>query len=628
MLKLSAALAVLLLAASADAAKTLQDYRYFRAISIDLVGRIPTRDEVAAFERDDFDVSGWIDEKLQSPAYAERLRRVYMDLLRLEISSAFQFVPSLSVLRRQDVPGPDGQTISIYFREGQRRTRPETDGAFCLTQAETGLQFPRYAPPTGTPIPVSQSVLDANTVTVRPWWLYRDYRSASPSQRYDGTWPGFTPVPELLTESDGGVQTALVRVCNEEAQTGDTGTIFVTNRTAPDAGTLPPYGRLTPLPLDSSYARQHAGEPISCAIGTAFPSSADCGCGVGLERCMPGGSNSFDPRAFTFPSRAPLGTESPFDESAQAQSFWQRFWWSQEATHFLEYLFAQDRDFREILSAHYSFVNGPLTQFYKSIAASTCCTDATALGYAEPEPLFSTSALPDLPPQDTATWTMVSDRGPQASGILTMPIFLTKFGTRRARAHVLYNAFLCRDFVAANVELPPSTEPNLMIRPGCSTCHATLEPLAAYFSRVRESDWTYLPASLFPVKSSQCAVSDPTRMSSACKRFYDPAFTDAQAATLRGAYASADHVEAGAAGIAAYLAQSAEFSSCVARNVASSFLGRATTDDDAALILQLANAFTGSGFHMRTLVGALVRSDAYRKSNNLSSASWRDGGAP
>lgn len=33
----------------------------------------------------------------------------------------------------------------------------------------------------------------------------------------------------------------------------------------------------------------------------------------------------------------------------------------------------------------------------------------------------------------------VADRGPHASGILTMPIFLAKYGSRRARAHVVYS---------------------------------------------------------------------------------------------------------------------------------------------------------------------------------------------
>src|SRR5215467_11193258 len=122
--------------------RRLQDYRYFRALSIDLAGRVPTRDEVADFSRPDFDLDGWIEQHLTGPAYAERLRRVYMDLLRLEIGPSFQFVPNSIVLRRETVMGPDGKDVYIYYRRGQRRVPEGTDGSFCLTPAETGLEFP------------------------------------------------------------------------------------------------------------------------------------------------------------------------------------------------------------------------------------------------------------------------------------------------------------------------------------------------------------------------------------------------------------------------------------------------------------------------------------------------------
>src|SRR5207248_2550147 len=82
------------------------------------------------------------------------LTQVYMDLLRLEVGSQFQFVPAQVTLRRVQVLGPDGLTpVTIYYRQNQRRPRIETDGEFCLSQAETGLQFPRNAAPTGTATP-------------------------------------------------------------------------------------------------------------------------------------------------------------------------------------------------------------------------------------------------------------------------------------------------------------------------------------------------------------------------------------------------------------------------------------------------------------------------------------------
>jgi hypothetical protein len=350
---------------------------------------------------------------------------------------------------------------------------------------------------------------------------------------------------------------------------------------------------------------------------------------------MPAGAPNFDPTAMSFSVRTPLGEDAPLDQTAQAQSAWTRYWWGEEAKHFLDYIFANDRDFREVLNARYSFVNGPLAQFYRYSAGSRCSGNVTYFNYNAPDPLFNPAALPaNLLPHDATHWTQVADRGPHAAGLLTMPIFLTKYGSRRGRAHVLYNAFMCRDFIASNVELMPSTEPNLMLRQGCATCHATLEPLASYFTRIVESDWTFLPATNFPLNNMMCANADPTRIPRYCATYYDPAFTTGQRAWLRGAYPdmvgapamNATHADQGPAGIAAYLTGSTLFASCAAQNVAASFLGRPLGPDDATLQQSLADSFTQNSYHMRSLVRALVRSDAYRHANDLSSTAWRAAG--
>src|SRR5262249_17699483 len=129
-------------------------------------------------EKDGFDVDAWIASQLKGPGYVDRIRQIYMDLLRLEITPTVNFVPQATTLRRQTIIGPNGQNLYVYFRSGQRRTRDETDGVFCLTPAETGYQYPKNAaaPPYGMPPPhpVLQADLDAYTVVVKPWWLYAD----------------------------------------------------------------------------------------------------------------------------------------------------------------------------------------------------------------------------------------------------------------------------------------------------------------------------------------------------------------------------------------------------------------------------------------------------------------------
>src|SRR3954451_595745 len=118
-LAVRAALLAALAPGAASAERTLADYRYFRALSIDLNGRIPTRDEIATFEQDAFNIDAWIDQHLTGPTYAERVRRVYMDAMRLQIGRSFQFVQSSTTLRRESIAVEGGQTVYVYFRQGQ-----------------------------------------------------------------------------------------------------------------------------------------------------------------------------------------------------------------------------------------------------------------------------------------------------------------------------------------------------------------------------------------------------------------------------------------------------------------------------------------------------------------------------
>jgi len=80
---------------------------------------------------------------------------------------------------------------------------------------------------------------------------------------------------------------------------------------------------------------------------------------------------------------------------------------------------------------------------------------------------------------------------------------------------------LAKTFAAGYTQLHASAEPNLMIRQGAM--HATLEPLAAYFSRWRRS-WTF-PAGEFP--SHSASVASCKRQSSVfCDFFYDGALLE------------------------------------------------------------------------------------------------------
>lgn len=614
--------------ASADSVRTLAEYRYFRALSIDLQGRPPTRAELTQFERPDFDLEGWLDRQLAGPGYVERLLRIYMDLLRLEVGPAVSFAPQLTTLHRQLVMGPDFKPIYIYYRKNQRRQREATDGEFCLTPEESGLQLLPNNQTRGVATPIPSAVLEASTVLVRPWWLYRDYQAIAAEQLYRRGWqspdPLYQPSDELLLDPDKG-QAIDVRVCKEEAQIAETGHIYVTGRKPPEKPAKPgpppgPQGRARPLPLDDGYAKAHPGEELSCHSALSLTMSTECGCGPALEWCLPGTDGGNDPRAFAFPARAPLGLKAPLENVPQSVSAWHRLWWSQEAVQFVSYLFEKDRDFREILTGRYSLVNGPLAQFYRASAPAACCGREKAFGMTQAaEPLFDPKALPGLPISDVSTWKFIPDRGSHAAGILTMPAFLMKFASRRARAALLYSAFLCKSFSAGNMQLQPSTEPNLMRRPGCSSCHATLEPLAAYFSRIEETQWTYLPEWFFPLRNFRCKRGVDGKLPGFCDTFYDPAFSDETAGLLRGAYASIEHAAAGPIGAAFEITSSPEFAQCAVERVTSSLLGRPLSGDDEALVKTLTSDFVKEGYRMRPLIRALVKTDLYKRRSSLRS---------
>lgn len=616
---------------AAPSTRTLDDYRHFRIAAIDLLGRMPTRAEVAQFEQPTFDFDKWIDAHLSGPAYTERLTRIYMDLLRLEPN--LNFPAGQAQLYRYEIQVEGGAKQFVYYRNNQRRIPEAIDGEFCFSPDEIGVVVRGPTEKTAPTKVVSKKLFAERTVAVKPWWLYKDYKASPPKERYGEGWKDASlqyKLDEGLLSDPDGKPTAVVHVCKEEAAHAEKGHFYLSGRTKVDkekekdkdarfAG-----GRPKPPPIDKPFAIQHKNELVDCSGRVAAESSAECGCGLGLERCFPSEGTNNGGTAFHFPNKQPLGPGSALDSVKQRADRWYPYWWSREAVHFLDDLFASDRDFRQILTGHQTFVNGPLVQYYRSIQKANCCgPEATLQGgmIEEDAPLFDAKNAPaDLAPTDVDTWRPVSDRGPHAAGILTTSMFLHKYATARARGAVLYNAFLCKSFIAENAQLTPSTEPNLMKRPGCQTCHATLEPLAAYFARVEPSSTVFLPANHFPVVNAVCKKDKNGKLNGPCNQLYDVAFADAQGATLRSAYGSLPNADAGPDGAGKAIGAMPEFAECAVQRVTSSFLGRPTTPDDATLLTQLQKDFVVGGFHMKTLVRGIVRSAEYRKANNMSSA--------
>ena len=599
--------------------KMLLDYKYFRTLCIDLLGRMPTEQDLQDFERPDFNMESWMDAHLQGDTYADRLTRIYADLLRPQTVS-FQVGTNRNTLARILIKDDTGKDTWVYYRPGQRRGRhaqvPKTTdptypqwnnltrGGFCLLEAETGLKYPNVSaalPPTGTAIPVSKAVLDQYTTVVKPWWLYADYKSATPIDRYNATtwptrYPGFTLNNELLKESDVKTDVMQIRVCKEEANV--------------DAQ----------APMDTTPANI-----LDCRTGYGISNSQGCGCGPGLEMCMPAAHFlASQPRpAFVSSRNTLLGVDDPTDAQTFEYRTWQSLWLAQEPQVFFYNLFREDRDFRDVVSAKYTYVNGPMAQFYKLSARSNWNDrDLGAISLPSPDAM-----PPDLIPQQVMTWQKVNT-GVSSAGVLTMPLFLFKYATRRARAHAVYNMFLCRDFVApAGLMLPPSKETDLMKREGCAACHQTLEPLSAYFARWVENDWNFIDPKLYPAQNPACKQTNGV-IPSSCNARYDNIYSSSTSGMLRGAYSSTTNADLGAIGMGEYLTRRADFAPCVAQNVAESFLGRSLGTEDSQLRDDMTSALVESGYRVKPLVKVLLKSQQYRSANNLTSTVWRNGVTP
>ncbi|MCB9228909.1 MAG: hypothetical protein H6618_04790 [Deltaproteobacteria bacterium] len=66
-------------------------------------------------------------------------------------------------------------------------------------------------------------------------------------------------------------------------------------------------------------------------------------------------------------------------------------------------------------------------------------------------------------------------------GILSTFGWLRRYEKNRSRANQLYERLLCRKFTAELPKIFPQDPGNLREAPGCSGCHATLDPLADFF---------------------------------------------------------------------------------------------------------------------------------------------------
>ena len=289
---------------------------------------------------------------------------------------------------------------------------------------------------------------------------------------------------------------------------------------------------------------------------------------------------------------------------------------SQVDIHIRE-MILQDRSYTELLTSDKVYLNGPLVHFFNHQLNSAVLLDFQS-------PPFDLSLSPDLAFTNTDTW--VETPGVEGtSGILTLPAYLLRFMSNRARANRFNSAFLCDDFIGPEEGLPEAEDevymPDLTQRIGCNYCHARLEPMAAYWGRWTESGTSWLDPAIHPAYDPVCAWCGEGNATCAatCKAYYVVDGLSGMELEWLGWLKSYQflndryhpHVEEGPQLIVEKGIASGQVPACVVENGLSGLLGRELLVEDDDLKAELTEVFLSSGLSYRALVRAMVESDAY-----------------
>jgi hypothetical protein len=129
--------------------------------------------------------------------------------------------------------------------------------------------------------------------------------------------------------------------------------------------------------------------------------------------------------------------------------------------------------YTSILEPGLTAVDGAIANFYRQ--SSHFNLDALKL------PKAMLDQLESIKVGDTRFNLIYSGDAYEQAGVLSTFGFLRRYEKNRTRANNAYERLLCRKFTAELPRVFPQDPGNLRETPGCSGCHATLDPLADFF---------------------------------------------------------------------------------------------------------------------------------------------------
>lgn len=301
--------------------------------------------------------------------------------------------------------------------------------------------------------------------------------------------------------------------------------------------------------------------------------------------------------------------------------------------------------YTELLTSKRVDMNGHL-QFWKQNLADLVPLNRTYNAQGPGDP-----SLPANPTYGDTAWTTFV-RSDAHSGVLTLPAYTLRFQTNRGRANRFRIAFTGQYFVptaqpedASTSDCNPDTG-DLTQLCTCRTCHAVLEPLAAYFGQISEAGSTLL--SNIPDYLATCdplnygaGTSNPNGAPPAsCSRFFSVSTEDPNPGwrlTHQWAYLEATnhnndglddalhrslytHLQDGPAGLADELISTGQFAQGTVKNLFRHLMRRdmildPSNDENEITLLSELSADFGQDYDLRRLMKRLVSLPQYRRVN-------------
>ena len=284
--------------------------------------------------------------------------------------------------------------------------------------------------------------------------------------------------------------------------------------------------------------------------------------------------------------------------------------------------------YTDLLLGTKAYVNGPINQWRKTLSNNLSLSRIYAV--ADSQEQLALKAFTDTSFSQVNRGKLPNGTEFHA-GVTSLPAYLLKFQTGRARANRFRMDFMCESFV------PPATltaeagckdnTTELTQRCYCQSCHKTLEPLAAYWGQFTEAGTTMMTdLAIFPRQRASCVGSG----NAFCQRFYVTVpGSDRAGALIPYQYAektsvdpyrkaAGDNIELGPRALAQQIINDGTFARCTAKRVFRYFVKRdmhiaGAESEEAELLEQLSSGFEGSGYQLPWLVEQVVSLPQYRR---------------